>query len=74
MSSFEGVTPSFLFSPVPQFICRRCYRGNLISVHNIYFNRRLQCSVSRLNQGQVWIGGRVVGWVRGVPALNGEHS
>ncbi|XP_032702348.1 bone marrow proteoglycan-like [Lontra canadensis] len=44
-----------------QFICQRCYRGNLISIHNIYFNRRLQRSVRSLNQGQVWIGGRIVG-------------
>ncbi|XP_004409366.1 PREDICTED: bone marrow proteoglycan [Odobenus rosmarus divergens] len=44
------------------FICRRCYRGNLISIHSFYFNRRLQCTVGGLNQGQVWIGGRVVGW------------
>ncbi|XP_030873521.1 bone marrow proteoglycan isoform X1 [Leptonychotes weddellii] len=40
-----------------QFICRRCYRGNLVSIHNFYFSRQIQCSVSGLNQGQIWIGG-----------------
>ncbi|KAF3822078.1 hypothetical protein GH733_007452 [Mirounga leonina] len=44
------------------FTCRRCYRGNLVSIHNFNFNRRIQCSVSGLNQGQVWIGGRIGGW------------
>ncbi|XP_077914124.1 bone marrow proteoglycan isoform X1 [Halichoerus grypus] len=45
-----------------QLICQRCYRGNLISIHSFYFNRRIQCSVSGLNQGQVWIGGSIRGW------------
>ncbi|XP_045642640.1 LOW QUALITY PROTEIN: bone marrow proteoglycan [Ursus americanus] len=45
-----------------RFICRRCYRGNLVSIHNFQFNHRLLCSVRGLNQGQVWIGGRIVGW------------
>ncbi|XP_008051640.1 bone marrow proteoglycan isoform X2 [Carlito syrichta] len=43
-------------------ICRKCYRGNLVSIHSFSFNYRLQCSVSVLNQGQVWIGGRITGW------------
>lgn len=60
--------------PALQFICRRCYRGNLVSIHNFQFNHRLLCSVRGLNQGQVWIGGRIVGWVRGVLALSGEQS
>uniref|UniRef100_A0A8C5ZVA0 Proteoglycan 2, pro eosinophil major basic protein n=2 Tax=Marmota marmota marmota TaxID=9994 RepID=A0A8C5ZVA0_MARMA len=44
-----------------QFVCQRCYRGNLVSIHNFSFNYQLQCSVRVLNQGQVWIGGRIVG-------------
>ncbi|KAI4071274.1 proteoglycan 2, pro eosinophil major basic protein [Homo sapiens] len=43
------------------FTCRRCYRGNLVSIHNFNINYRIQCSVSALNQGQVWIGGRITG-------------
>ncbi|XP_020023235.1 bone marrow proteoglycan [Castor canadensis] len=43
-----------------QIICRRCYRGNLISIHSLRFNYQLQCSVRAFNQGQVWIGGKLV--------------
>ncbi|XP_037377383.1 proteoglycan 3 [Talpa occidentalis] len=45
-----------------QNICRRCYRGNLISIHSYRFNYRLLCLASRLNQRQVWIGGQIRGW------------
>ncbi|XP_037695336.1 bone marrow proteoglycan [Choloepus didactylus] len=45
-----------------QNTCQRCYRGNLVSIHNYGFNYRLQASVSGYNQAQVWIGGRVIGW------------
>ncbi|XP_004087824.1 bone marrow proteoglycan isoform X2 [Nomascus leucogenys] len=41
--------------------CQRCYGGNLASIHNFNTNYRIQCSVSGLNQGQVWIGGRITG-------------
>ncbi|KAK2510091.1 hypothetical protein MC885_006015 [Smutsia gigantea] len=44
-----------------QLTCRRCYRGNLVSIHSFSFNSRIQCTVSQLNQGQVWIGGLVTG-------------
>ncbi|XP_060013682.1 proteoglycan 3 [Lagenorhynchus albirostris] len=40
-----------------QDTCRRCYQGNLVSIHNYSFNYRIQCGVSSINQGQVWIGG-----------------
>ncbi|XP_029064883.1 proteoglycan 3 [Monodon monoceros] len=47
-----------------QSICRRCYRGNLVSIHNYSFNYRIQRGVSSINQGQVWIGGCVKGWFK----------
>ncbi|XP_058924638.1 proteoglycan 3-like [Kogia breviceps] len=40
-----------------QRTCQRCYRGNLISIHNSSFNYRIQCWVSRINEAQLWIGG-----------------
>ncbi|XP_014584986.2 bone marrow proteoglycan isoform X2 [Equus caballus] len=43
-------------------VCRRCYRGNLVSIHSYHLNYRLQCSVRCINQGQVWIGGIRRGW------------
>ncbi|XP_053780828.1 proteoglycan 3-like [Desmodus rotundus] len=45
-------------------ICRKCYRGNLASIHNYSSNYRLQCLTSGINQGQVWIGGTSRGWRR----------
>ncbi|XP_007519627.1 proteoglycan 3 [Erinaceus europaeus] len=45
-----------------QNVCRRCYRGNLVSIHNYSFNYRLQVLSSRVNQAQVWIGGVIRGW------------
>ncbi|XP_007519528.1 bone marrow proteoglycan [Erinaceus europaeus] len=45
-----------------QLTCRRCYRGNLASVHNYSTNYRIHCSVRGLNQGQVWIGGYISRW------------
>ncbi|XP_061059326.1 proteoglycan 3 [Eubalaena glacialis] len=45
-----------------QNTCRRCYRGNLVSIHNYNFNYRIQSWVSRINQAQVWIGGFIKGW------------
>ncbi|KAM9078750.1 proteoglycan 3-like [Megaptera novaeangliae] len=44
-----------------QNTCRKCYRGNLVSIHNYNFNYRIQCWVSRINQAWVWIGGFVRG-------------
>ncbi|XP_059115210.1 bone marrow proteoglycan [Peromyscus eremicus] len=53
-------------SPQPfdnaQSVCRRCYHGSLASIHSFRVNYYIQCSVRRLNQGQVWIGGRITGW------------
>ncbi|XP_045714342.1 LOW QUALITY PROTEIN: proteoglycan 3-like [Phyllostomus hastatus] len=46
---------------VAQHTCRNCYRGTLVSIHNIGINYHLQCMTSALNQGQVWIGGVVRG-------------
>nr|AWM95351.1 eosinophil major basic protein [Lagothrix lagotricha] len=48
-----------------QLTCQRCYRGNLVSIHNFNLNYRIQLSVRGLNQGQVWIGGRIIGSGRG---------
>ncbi|XP_008577144.1 PREDICTED: proteoglycan 3-like [Galeopterus variegatus] len=45
-----------------QNVCRRCYQGNLVSIHNDHFNYLIQRSASRLNQAQVWIGGILKGW------------
>uniref|UniRef100_A0A8C5NWJ0 Proteoglycan 2, bone marrow n=1 Tax=Jaculus jaculus TaxID=51337 RepID=A0A8C5NWJ0_JACJA len=44
-----------------QSVCQRCYRGNLVSIHSFKFNFQIQCSIRALNQGQVWIGGKIVG-------------
>ncbi|XP_011377338.1 proteoglycan 3 [Pteropus vampyrus] len=40
-----------------QTTCRRCYRGNLVSIHNFSINSYIQRLISFLNQPQVWIGG-----------------
>ncbi|XP_023071375.2 proteoglycan 3 isoform X2 [Piliocolobus tephrosceles] len=45
-----------------QNICSKCYRGNLLSIHNFNFNYRIQCYASTANQAQVWIGGILRGW------------
>ncbi|XP_053780830.1 proteoglycan 3-like [Desmodus rotundus] len=45
-----------------QNTCRGCYRGNLVSVHNLGINYHLQCMTGALNLGQVWIGGFIWGW------------
>ncbi|XP_066110069.1 proteoglycan 3-like [Saccopteryx bilineata] len=37
-------------------ICRKCYRGNLVSIHSLAFNYRIRCLTSGINGGQVWIG------------------
>ncbi|XP_028618882.1 bone marrow proteoglycan [Grammomys surdaster] len=47
-----------------QFVCQRCYRGTLASIHSFSVNFRIQSSVRGINQGQVWIGGRIAGWGR----------
>ncbi|XP_044539700.1 proteoglycan 3-like, partial [Gracilinanus agilis] len=45
-----------------QRICRRCYKGHLVSIHSSQTNYRIQCSVRGINQGQVWIGAKRKGW------------
>ncbi|XP_054419690.1 proteoglycan 3-like [Pteronotus mesoamericanus] len=42
--------------------CRRCYRGDLASIHSYSVNNHLKCMTRGLNQGQVWIGGYIWGW------------
>ncbi|XP_052509173.1 proteoglycan 3-like [Budorcas taxicolor] len=44
-----------------QRICRRCYRGNLVSIHSYQFNHRVRRWAGRTNQSQVWIGGVIRG-------------
>uniref|UniRef100_A0A3Q2I422 C-type lectin domain-containing protein n=1 Tax=Equus caballus TaxID=9796 RepID=A0A3Q2I422_HORSE len=41
---------------------KRCYRGNLVSIHSYRLNNRLQCLIRGINQVQVWIGGILRGW------------
>ncbi|KAM4846225.1 bone marrow proteoglycan [Thomomys bottae] len=42
-----------------QHVCQRCYHGNLVSIHSSFSNFKIQCLAHFLNQGQVWIGGRI---------------
>ncbi|XP_054998799.1 proteoglycan 3-like [Sorex araneus] len=44
--------------------CRRCYRGNLVSIHDSNTNNRLRGLASGINQGQVWIGATIYQWHR----------
>ncbi|XP_010992668.3 bone marrow proteoglycan [Camelus dromedarius] len=69
---FLLVTTALNFNSA-QLTCQRCYRGRLISIHDFRLNNQIQCLARRINQGQVWIGGQVTGYVRGVPVLSGEH-
>ncbi|XP_041495547.1 proteoglycan 3-like [Microtus oregoni] len=45
-----------------QCVCRRCYRGNLASVHSYSFNFQIQCLARKINQSHIWIGGILKGW------------
>ncbi|ERE69978.1 proteoglycan 3-like protein [Cricetulus griseus] len=45
-------------------VCQRCYRGTLASIHSFSVNFQIYSTVRGFNQGQVWIGGRIVGWGR----------
>uniref|UniRef100_A0A8C2UTQ8 Proteoglycan 3, pro eosinophil major basic protein 2 n=1 Tax=Chinchilla lanigera TaxID=34839 RepID=A0A8C2UTQ8_CHILA len=45
-----------------QNICKRCYGGNLVSIHNYSANSRILLLASKINQAQVWIGGILKGW------------
>ncbi|XP_043827323.1 bone marrow proteoglycan-like [Dromiciops gliroides] len=50
--------------PSAQTTCQRCYRGNLVSIHNYSFNDVIYRTSRGVNQAQIWIGGRVTGWGR----------
>uniref|UniRef100_A0A2K6G1J0 C-type lectin domain-containing protein n=1 Tax=Propithecus coquereli TaxID=379532 RepID=A0A2K6G1J0_PROCO len=43
-------------------ICRKCYRGNLVSIHSHSLNSHILHFTRSLNQAQVWIGGFLRGW------------
>ncbi|XP_028750072.1 proteoglycan 3 [Peromyscus leucopus] len=45
-----------------QRVCRRCYRGNLASIHSYSFNYQIQCLARKINQARIWIGGILRGW------------
>uniref|UniRef100_A0A8D2D960 Proteoglycan 3, pro eosinophil major basic protein 2 n=1 Tax=Sciurus vulgaris TaxID=55149 RepID=A0A8D2D960_SCIVU len=45
-----------------QNVCRKCYQGNLVSIHSYNFNSRVHCLASKINQAQIWIGGILKGW------------
>ncbi|KAL1786815.1 proteoglycan 3 [Sigmodon hispidus] len=45
-----------------QCVCKRCYQGNLASIHSHSFNFQIQCSARKINQSHIWIGGILKGW------------
>nr|XP_012605315.1 proteoglycan 3-like [Microcebus murinus] len=45
-----------------QNVCRRCYKGNLVSIHSHSLNSHILRFTSSLNQAQIWIGGFIRGW------------
>nr|XP_020768836.1 proteoglycan 3 [Odocoileus virginianus texanus] len=47
-----------------QRICRKCYRGNLVSIHSFSVNTLIYRLAVRTNQAQVWIGGFIRGRLR----------
>ncbi|KAM9767533.1 proteoglycan 3-like [Dama dama] len=47
-----------------QRICRKCYRGNLVSIHSFSINTLIHRLAIRTNQAQVWIGGFIRGRLR----------
>ncbi|XP_010840534.1 PREDICTED: proteoglycan 3-like [Bison bison bison] len=44
-----------------QRVCRKCYRGNLASIHNFNVNLIIHRLSTTTNYGQVWIGGFIRG-------------
>lgn len=44
----------YLFSP--QNVCRRCYRGNLVSIHSMHLISRILFLTRIVNSARVWIG------------------
>nr|XP_031315199.1 proteoglycan 3 [Camelus dromedarius] len=47
-----------------QNVCRRCYRGNLVSIHHPQLQHSHPASACGINQAQVWIGAFIRGWFR----------
>ncbi|XP_012922925.1 proteoglycan 3 [Heterocephalus glaber] len=45
-----------------QNVCKRCYRGNLVSIHSFRVNSQILLQASKINLAQVWIGGILKGW------------
>ncbi|KFO21706.1 Proteoglycan 3 [Fukomys damarensis] len=45
-----------------QKVCKRCYGGNLVSIHSWKDNSGILRLASKINQAQVWIGGIRKGW------------
>ncbi|XP_031229272.1 proteoglycan 3 isoform X2 [Mastomys coucha] len=45
-----------------QRLCRRCYQGNLASIHSYSFNYQIQSLARKINQSIIWIGGILRGW------------
>ncbi|XP_029812784.1 proteoglycan 3 [Suricata suricatta] len=46
-----------------QSICSRCYRGNLVSIHNYNLDFRILSSARGVCIDEVWIGGISNGWL-----------
>ncbi|KAL2806089.1 proteoglycan 3 precursor, partial [Daubentonia madagascariensis] len=66
--SLEGKTCRYLLVRTPktfrsaQNVCRKCYRGNLVSIHSYSLNNHILYFTRSLNQARVWIGGFLKGW------------
>ena len=51
------------FLMILQSICKKCYGGNLISIHNLLFDNCISRWARRINQAKVWIGVIIKLWV-----------
>nr|XP_008509908.1 PREDICTED: bone marrow proteoglycan-like [Equus przewalskii] len=51
---FVVVARAMMFSQA-QYTSQRCYRGKLLSIHNLIFTYYIQCSARSVSQDQVWI-------------------
>ena len=71
--AFNMKTVNFLSSLFSlQRICRKCYRGNLASIHSFNVNTLIYHLAVRTNQAQVWIGGFIRGRVSEGPMSRGR--
>ena len=71
--AFNMKTVNFLSSLFSvQRICRKCYRGNLASIHSFSVNTVIYHLAVRTNQAQVWIGGFIRGRVSEGPMSRGR--